>query len=95
MKEASPPYTVIENAVKAAFEADPNGAQEAVVKVLREQSATVLLRQASDLADTVKILKTSFENVSQALVKVDWVIKEGIPRVPIWQAIYSVSRSDL
>ena len=95
MNEAPPPYTVIENAVKAAFEADPKGAQEAVAKVLREQSATVLLRQASDLADTVKILKKSFENVSQALVKVDRVIKEGTPRLPIWQAIYSVSRSGL
>lgn len=90
MNDAPPPYTEIGTAVKAAFEADPEGARAALAKVLKEQSASVLVKQSNDLASTVKILKKSFENVSQSLVKIDNVVKDGGPRFPVWQKIYQV-----
>ncbi|KAG7531346.1 hypothetical protein FFLO_04407 [Filobasidium floriforme] len=88
MNDAPPPYTEIGTAVKAAFQADPEGARAALAKVLKEQSASVLVKQSNDLASTVKILKKSFENVSQSLVKIDNVVKDGGPRFPVWQKIY-------
>jgi hypothetical protein len=90
MNDAPPPYTEIENAVKEAFDRDPKGAQAAFAKVLKEQSASVLVKQSNDLATTVTILKKSFENVSQSLVKIDRVVKDGGPRFPVWQTIYHV-----